>query len=115
MPHIGLHHTCTNLRGCSWITLGGSCPRWTTDCSSSPASAAAVTERSGMAGKMVVGLSKVLLLLEDEILDGKGCNALPSLLLSLLMMVTAAAEVNAYLHRSAFLLPHCQIHDIVLL
>jgi hypothetical protein len=64
---------------------------------------------------MVVGLSKVSLLPVDEILDGKGCAALPSLSLSLLMMATTATKVNAYLHLGAVLLPCCWIHDSVLL
>jgi hypothetical protein len=68
-----------------------------------------------MAGRMVVGLSKVSSLPADEILDGKGCATSPSSSSSLSMMVTAAAEVNAYLHRGAVLLPRCQIHDSVLL
>ncbi len=58
-----------------------------------------------------MGLEKVSLLLADEILDDKGCAAL----LSLLMMTTAAAKVNAYLHHGTVLSPHCQIHDSILL
>jgi hypothetical protein len=68
-----------------------------------------------MVKRMVVGLSKVSLLPADEILDGKGYTALSSLSLSLSMMATAATEVNAYLHHGAILLPHCRIHDSVLL
>jgi hypothetical protein len=106
---------CINSRACSWITLGGSCLRWMTDRSSSSAVAVAVTERSRMAGRTAVGLSKVSLLPADEILDGEGCAALTSLLSSLSMMATTAAEVNAYLQGSTILLPRCQIHDNVLL
>jgi hypothetical protein len=61
------------------------------------------------------GVEKGLVVAGDEILDGKGCAASPSLSSSLSMMATAAAEVNAYLHCGAFLLPHRQIHDSVLL
>jgi hypothetical protein len=68
-----------------------------------------------MAGRMVVGLSKVSSFPEDEILDGKGCIGLPSSSSSLSMMVTAAIEVNAYLHRGTVLLPHCRIHNSALL
>jgi hypothetical protein len=45
----------------------------------------------------------------------QGVCRVASSLSSLSMMVTAAAEVNAYLHRGAILLPHCRIHDSVLL
>jgi hypothetical protein len=95
--------------------LGGSCLRWTTDRSSSLAAAAAVAaERLGMAGRLVVGLIKVLSLPAVEILYGKECAASPSLSSSLLMMATAAAKVNAYLHRGAVMLPRRQIHGLLL-
>jgi hypothetical protein len=64
--------------------------------------------------RMVVGLSKVSSLLADKILYGKGFAALPSLLSSLLMMATAAAKVNAYLHHCAMLLPRRRIHGVLL-
>ncbi len=50
------------------------------DDGSSPAAvAAAGTERLGTARRTVVGLSKVLSLPADKIIDSKGCATLPSL------------------------------------
>ncbi len=59
-------------------------------------------------------LSKVLPLPADEILYGEGCAALPSLSSFFSMMATAAAKVNAYLHRGAVLLPRRRIHGVLL-
>jgi hypothetical protein len=58
-----------------------------------------------MVGKMVVGLIKVSLLPANEILNGKGRAALPSLLSYSSMMATTATKVNTYLHRGAIFSP----------
>ncbi len=107
--------TCYGLEATLLDYAGGLLSEMTTDRSSSPAAAGAATaERSGTAGRTVVGLSKVSLLPADKILYGEGCPALPSLSSSSLMIATAAAKVNAYLNRSAVLLPRRRIHDVLL-